>query len=210
MSSIHLYSDPAEVVARLRAPRTGGGSPSPLRSTSQRNVNFDQLSLMPTLTDPLSTSPDSYRCDVGRCDDSHCLRCTRVRAEAATLAADGLELSAISARLHLPDYVVERHLHVGLPSLPPERPRKIPNAPLRDLIEARLRSDADFTLAELARRAGIPSQTHLERLLGYKKTSDCVKHGTFYPGRYANDIPLVHAVRIVRALDVDPREVDGL
>ncbi len=210
MPSICLYSEPAEAVARLRRPRTGGVSPGPLRSTSRQQVNFDQLTLMPTLTDPLSSNLDSYRCDVGRCDDAACMRCARVRAEAATLAADGRTTTEIAERLHLPEYVVERHLHAGLPSRPPERLRKISNAPLRELIEARMRSDADFTLAELARRAGIPSQTHLERLLGYKKTSDCVKHDRFYPGSFADDIPLTYAARIVRALNVDPREVEGL
>lgn len=218
------FLDPADTLARMRAHATGGGANSAQRSTTKRPAHSDQLTLMPTLTTTPST--DSRLCELGTCRSTTCDRCIATRAQVAVLAIEGYTVEATSVRLGLPVAAVRNHLAATADGVGPrcalEPPRaarkysdapdrrKIPNAPLRDLVEGRLRCDSSFTLAELARLAEFPSQTHLERVLGYKRTSDCVKRGTFYAGRVLEEISVAYATRIVRALDVDPREVEGL
>ncbi len=210
--------DPTVALARLRARATGGEATTPVATTTQhRAVHPDQLMLMPTT----QSSVTACFCAPAAGSSELCDVCIRVRAQIAVLDADEVPVDSIAARLGQPTAAVRAHLHAGFADsggpvgarkfsdLTLKAAGKIPNSPLRDLIEARLRRDPDFTLAELARLAGF-TQTHLERVLGYKRTSDCVKRDVFYARRIQDEISIAYATRLVRALDVDPREVEGL
>lgn len=219
MSNV-LCLDRASALARLRARATGGEATTPVPTTTQHrgSAHPGQLTLMPTLDMP---NPVCV-CDPADSSSDLCGACVRVRAQIAVLGADDVPVEAIAQRLGQPQSAVRAHLHAGFAdsggpvgarkfSSPPLKPSgKIANAPLRELIETRLRRDSSFTLAELARLAGFSSQTHLERVLGYKRTSDCVKRDVFYAGRMQEEISVAYATRLVRALDVDPRDVEGL
>jgi len=86
----------------------------------------------------------------------------------------------------------------------------IDNRLVRDLYERQRAADPGLTLGVLAHRAGIASDTHLARLLGYRPTTASVKNGKRYPGGYLTRIGVEAAAKIVRALGYAPAEIDGL
>ncbi len=206
MSVITFSKDPEVAIAEIRARASRGVSNTPVRSTSQCKVNPDQLSLMPALAQ--SGQLIDY-CLIARCEIKSCKRCNSYRTQITQLVRQGLSVARISERLAMSEPAVQRHLDRMNPPRPePREPKieKISNAQLRELVEARLRRDRSLTVAELARRSGF-TQTHFERALGYKPNADCVKRGTFYPGRRSDRIRADHALRVARALDVAPRDI---
>ncbi|HEY3830169.1 MAG TPA: hypothetical protein VGL57_13330 [Solirubrobacteraceae bacterium] len=78
----------------------------------------------------------------------------------------------------------------------------IPNVQLRALIDGMVACDATITRTALLTRAGYASSSHGSRQLGYMTGAGS--------SRFAQTIRPVDAVRVVRALGVEPREVVGL
>jgi hypothetical protein len=142
-----------------------------------------------------------------------CPSCAARRRHVCRLVdRDGQSLAAATARLGLTrafaaELLAEERTRLDLAA---HRGRFVDNALIRDLYERRLARDPDFTLPVLAGLAGIPCDTHLARMLGYKPTSAAVRDGRRYPGTLLTRIGVDQAARIVRALGYAPAEIEGL
>lgn len=86
---------------------------------------------------------------------------------------------------------------------------QIPNAPLRNLVQAHRRRDPQLTYRRIAREAGL-SPSHMLRLLGCMATAPSARNARVYPGRLLESIEVGYAERIVRALGYAPHQLAEL
>lgn len=144
--------------------------------------------------------------------DRPCPACAARRRRAVRLVIEaGIPVPEAAQKMRQPIERVERLLEEDS-----DRRRiaafvraEVENAPLRDLLALKQRSDPTLTAGELARRLGT-SQVQVERWLGMRPTAAKTdRRGRTYPGRTLNRISVDTAGRLARAMGYAPREIEG-
>ncbi len=195
-----------------RTGNTRGGKrpPEPTSSQGCMASTRSEASVRATAT-PKLTSVSCRRCRAH--PSGLCAACAARRRQRALRLreTDGLSDEQIAARLNVTIEKARRLVEEAEQLRDLERYKRdsIPVEPVRALFVRRLQEDPTLDQTKVAKRAKT-DRVQLRRAIGLSPTASRIVHGKRQPGKFRTEITVEMASRIVRALDVAPREVPWL